>query len=61
MPDKGIVRVGFDALDVTVRLPLALPADDGANDTLNVVLCPAVSVTGVVIPVKLNPDPLIET
>ena len=61
VPDKGMVRVGFEALDVMVRLPLALPADDGANETVNVVLCPAMSVTGVVIPLKLNPEPLIET
>ncbi len=52
LPDKGIVRLGFDALDVRVRLPLELPDDDGVNDTLKVALCPAVSVTGVVIPVK---------
>ena len=45
LPDKGMVRVGFVALDVIVRLPLAPPADDGANETLKVVLCPAVSVT----------------
>jgi hypothetical protein len=61
VPDKGMVRVGFEALDVMVTLPLALPADDGANETLNVVLCPAMSVTGVVIPLKLNPEPLIAT
>ena len=61
VPDKEMVRVGFEALDVMVRLPLALPADDGANDTLKLVLCPAVSVTGVVIPLKLNPEPLIAT
>ena len=61
VPDKGMVRVGFEALDVMVRLPLALPADDGPNETLKVVLCPAVSVTGVVIPLKLNPEPLIPT
>jgi len=61
LPDKGIVSVGFDALDVRVRLPLAFPADDGLNETLKVALCPAVSVTGVVIPVKLNPDPLTAT
>ena len=61
LPDNGMVRVGLEALDVIVRLPLALPADDGVNETLKVALCPAVSVTGVVIPVKLNPDPLIVT
>ena len=61
LPDKGTVSVGFEALDVSVRLPLALPDDDGVNETLKVALCPAVRVTGVVIPVKLNPDPLTET
>ena len=61
VPDKGIVRVGLEALDVMLTLPLALPADDGANETLNVALCPAVRVTGVVIPLKLNPEPLIAT
>jgi hypothetical protein len=61
LPDKGMVRLGFEALDVIVRLPLALPADDGVNETLKVALCPAVRVTGVVIPVKANPDPLIAT
>ncbi len=61
LPDKGMVRLGFDALDVRVRLPLALPPDDGVNETLKVALCPAVSVTGVVMPLKLNPEPLIAT
>ena len=61
VPDRGMVRVGFEALEVMVRLPLALPADDGANETLNVALCPAVRVTGVAIPLKLNPEPLIAT
>ena len=61
VPDSGMVRVGFEASDVMVTLPLALPADDGANETLNVALCPVVSVTGVVIPLKLNPEPLIAT
>jgi hypothetical protein len=56
-----MVSVGFEALEVSVRLPLAPPADDGVNETLKLVLCPEVSVTGVVIPVKLNPDPLIAT
>ena len=61
VPARGIARVGFEALDVIMRLPLALPANDGAKETLKVALCPAVSVTGVVIPLKLNPEPLIPT
>jgi len=61
VPANGMVSVEFDALDVTVTFPLALPADDGANETENVALCPAVSVTGVVMPLKLNPLPLTAT
>ena len=61
VPDRGMVRVEFEAVEVMVRLPLAVPADGGANDTLKVVLCPAVSVIGVVMPLKLNPEPLIAT
>ena len=38
VPDKGIVRVGLEAFDVMVRFPLALPADDGVNETLKVAL-----------------------
>src|SRR5271167_715297 len=59
--DNGMVRLGFEAFDVTVRLPLAVPADCGVNVTVKVALCPAVRVTGAVIPFKLNPVPLIPT
>jgi len=61
VPDRGIVSVGFEAFDVMVTLPLTLPADDGANETLKVALCPVVSVTGVVIPLKLKLEPLMAT
>ena len=61
VPDKGTVRVGFGAFEVIVTVPLTLPADAGANVTLKAALCPAVRVTGVVIPLKLNPVPLIAT
>jgi hypothetical protein len=57
VPDNGIVRVGFDALETTLTLPLALAADAGVNVTVKVLLCPAVRVRGVVIPLKLNPVP----
>src|SRR5208282_3759855 len=61
VPDSGTVSVGFDPFDVTVRFPLALAADAGVNFTLKVAPCPAVSVTGGVIPLTLNPVPLAET
>jgi len=46
------------ALELTVSAPLAAPVADGVKITLNVVLCPAVSVIGGVVPVTLNPLPL---
>src|SRR5208283_1925690 len=61
VPDNGMVSVGFDALEVMVTLPLAPAAEVGANETLKVVLCPAVRVTGAVVPLRLNPVPLIAT
>jgi len=61
VPDNGIVRLGFEALEVIVTLPLAAPDVVGANETLNVALCPAVNVNGAVMPVKLKPVPLIPT
>jgi hypothetical protein len=59
VPDIGTVSVGFEASDVMVTLPLALPVLVGANFTVRDVLCPAVSVSGVVIPLNVNPAPLI--
>ena len=56
-----MVKVGFDAFEVTVTLPLDAPADVGINETLKLALCPAAIVTGAVIPLTLNPDPLTPT
>lgn len=61
VPESGIVSDGFDPSDVMVTLPLALPAAVGVNVTLNVALAPAVTVTGVVIPLTLKPVPLTAT
>jgi hypothetical protein len=54
-------RVGFEAFDVIVTLPLALAAEAGVNVTVKVAPWPAVNVTGAVIPLRLNPVPLIAT
>jgi hypothetical protein len=56
-----MVRVGFDAFEVTVTLPVTLAVDVGAKVTVKVALCPAVSVTGAVIPLRVKPVPLIPT
>ena len=61
VPDKGMVKFGLGAFEVMVTLPLAFAADCGVKVTLNVALCPAVSVTGAVIPLTVNPVPLIPT
>ena len=61
VPDNGMFRVGLEALEVIVTLPLALPADVGVNVTVKVALWPAVSVAGVVIPLRLYTVPLIPT
>jgi hypothetical protein len=57
VPLKGIERLGFEALEATVTVPLNVPAEVGANFTVNVVLCPGVNVTGGVTPEMLNPVP----
>jgi hypothetical protein len=56
-PVKGIARLGFEAFEVTVRVPVKLLAEGGVNVTVTEVLCPGVSVTGGVIPEILNPVP----
>jgi hypothetical protein len=61
VPDKAMVKVGSEALEVRVTEPLALAAEEGANFTLKLVLCPAVNVTGVEMPLRLNPLPLAAT
>lgn len=46
VPDKEIVSVGLDAFDVTVRIPVALPAAVGVNVMLMVAFVPGPSVSG---------------
>lgn len=54
-----MLSVGLGASDVRVTLPLAAPADWGAKVIVKGVLSPASSVTGVLIPLKLKPVPVI--
>jgi hypothetical protein len=58
VPDTGILKLGFEPLEVIPTFPLAAPVVVGAKVTLNEVLCPAASVTGSENPAKLNPVPL---
>src|SRR5579863_8894267 len=59
VPESEMFSVGFDAVEVMVIVPLVAPATVGENDELKVALCPAVKVTGAVIPDRLNPAPLV--
>lgn len=58
VPVKGMVKVGLEPVDVTVTLPLAVPAVRGAKVTLNIALCPGVRVAGVEIPLTVKPVPV---
>jgi hypothetical protein len=60
-PESGTASVGFDAFDVTVALPLAVPEEAGVKVTLKFVLWPALKVNGRLIPFTLNPLPLAVT
>ncbi|MFZ0734079.1 MAG: hypothetical protein WAM79_17285 [Candidatus Sulfotelmatobacter sp.] len=61
MPDREMVSVGFDPFEVTVAVPLALPVEPGANWTVKVVLWPAPRVNEELMPLRVNPVPLIAT
>jgi len=58
VPERGMLRFVFDAVEVMLTLPLAPPPVVGLNTTENEMLCPAVKVTGKVSPLKLYPVPL---
>ncbi len=56
-PDNGIVMLEFEASDVMTADPVALPLAFGEKVTVNVELCEAARVNGVVIPLSENPVP----
>jgi hypothetical protein len=58
VPESAIVPGEPVAVLVTVTVPLSLPEELGLKITLNVILCPAVRVTGVPAPLSVNPAPL---
>ena len=60
VPDKGTVKVGLVAFEEIVTVPLGLPVVWGAKVTVNVFVCDAFRVSGVVMPLSWNPVPLIE-
>lgn len=60
VPESGILRLEFDALDVIVSAPLVLPAAAGSNRMVNDALCPPLSVIGNDNPLTVNPVPVID-
>jgi len=61
VPDKEMVSVAFDAFEVTVTVPLALPVTVGASVTVNPVLCPAPRVKEELMPLSEKPAPAMAT
>jgi len=61
LPVAGTDRFALEAVLTIVKLPVTLAAPCGLNWTVNVVLCPALSVTGSVRPLIVNPVPLVVT
>jgi len=57
-PETGMLKLEFDALDVTVMFPLAAPVVVGAKATVNDALCPGARAAGSERPERLNPVPL---
>ena len=57
VPDKGIVMLEFEASELMIADPAALPLAFGENVIVNVVVFEAARVTGVVIPLKEKPAP----
>jgi hypothetical protein len=58
VPERAIPKEEFEALLVIATPPVTAPLACGANAMLKLVLCPAVSVKGSVIPLTLNPGPV---
>ena len=58
VPVSGMLKLGFEPLEVMLTLPLTAPLAVGAKSTANDVLWPAVNVKGNARPLKLNPAPL---
>jgi hypothetical protein len=53
VPDKGMLKLEFDALDVITTLPLAAPVALGLKTTVNDVLSPVLKVKGRLSPLRL--------
>src|SRR5208282_255081 len=58
VPERGMLKLESEPVEVTLTLPLAAPLAVGEKSTVKDVLWPAVNVKGKDSPLKLNPVPL---
>ena len=56
VPESATDNVGFEAFEVSVRVPLVVPLVPGTNVKLKFRLCPAASVAGNETPLTLNAE-----
>ncbi len=57
VPVSGMLKLGFDPVDVMLTFPLTAPLAAGLKNTVKDVLWPTGNVTGSASPLKLNPAP----
>ncbi len=60
VPERGMLKLESEPVEVRLTLPLAAPLAVGEKSTVKDVLWPAVNVKGKDSPLKLNPAPLAE-
>ena len=58
LPDKAIVKLGFEAFETIAIPPLAVPPTLGVKRALKVTLCPLFRLRGKLRPYELNPAPV---
>jgi hypothetical protein len=58
VPESGMLREELEAVLAIAMLPVTAPAEVGEKAVVRLVLCPAASVSGTEIPLKLKPVPL---
>src|SRR5208337_5000240 len=55
VPESGMLKLGFEPVEVMLTLPLAAPLVVGVKTTVNDVLWPALRVKGRASPLRANP------
>ena len=58
VPDSSTLRVGSEAFDVNVSVPLDVPLKVGTKATVSVRLWPAARISGAAKPLRANPLPV---